>query len=1207
MELRRAVIANILLTLAYFFSGKLVGLLSLPPVGATPLWIPAGIAVSAVLIWGYRLLPGAFVGDFLIGLQFYGWADSAAFSMALLLGGQSLLLAFLARWLVVRFSCWPSTLVKEAHIFKFFLIIAVLATLVPTTVTTLGQFLLDKQDQFSIVNSFFICWLGTAMGIIIVTPMMMSLFAKPRTLWRPRLVTVCMPMLILLGLFLVMLDAARDRDNNLNQTRFEASTGLVNSLIENELAYHHSILKLIQAYFQNSLVVTEQEFDSFLQDYVDQKHDIDTVAWLEYVPAGKQQRFETHNNLPIHHFDTSTQKQVYTTTDTPALVVKYMESEQTTLGALHSELLGLNICTGAKSNLCDHQVSSSDEAILVSISESFPTINAAGQFVHMLPVLDVEDNLRGYVMQMVHYDALFSQLYESQASAWVEFKVTSQKSDSVLFETQPDLDTQTDMNAAAFEASHVIRHADDAWRFDYSASGLFLDTYSNWSLFWIVSLALFLFSLTSVWLMTLTGRYRLVENQVREKTRELNERSELLARSEKKYRRLVENLQDEYFLYSHDAEGIFRYVSPAVKLILGYNQEEFLQHYLTFLPESEVNQLVPLFTEHTLAGHKSNYEVEIFDKKRQLHTLAVTEVPSYNEDKEIIGVEGIARDITDFKASQQKLEKLSLAVEHSPNAIVVMDNTGQIEYVNPKFTAITGYSNDEQLGFWPDMINSGVNMPGIYEEIWRTIRQGSDWRGELQYRKKNGDLYWAQELIAPMLNIEGKATHFVATQVDITEARRLSEETSYQATHDQLTGLINRHEFDLRLERVILAAKHNLTEHALCFLDLDQFKLVNDTCGHIAGDELLRQIGGLLQSNVRSRDTIARLGGDEFAILMEHCSIDKAFKACEQILRLLQDFRFHWQEYTFSIGGSIGLAIIDQHTIDANEALRNVDTACYSAKDAGRNRVEVHREDSLRLQQRRGEIHWSTEISEALDDDRFLLYAQAIKPIMNPDRGMSYEILVRMLRKDGQISPPGAFLPAAERYNSIVRIDRWVVAHTFAWINANAEKLNNVATISINLSGLSLGDESMLRFILEELDKANIPAEKVKFEITETAAIANLRAATKFIETLGESGIRFALDDFGSGLSSFAYLKKLKVDSLKIDGMFVKDMLTDRLDFEMVKSINEIGHVMGLETIAEFVENDAILEQLAEIGVDYVQGYAIGKPAPIDAILSDLA
>jgi len=1201
--LSKVIFANLLLALFYFLSGKLVGLLSLPPVGITPLWIPAGIAVSAILIWGYRLLPGAFLGYFLLGLEFYGWTDAMSVAMALELGIQSMLLAFMARWLVTRFAGWPSSLVKEARILQFFLLTALIAPLVPTVLTSLAQFFLDKQTFINITNSFFTRWLGTAIGIVIVTPMMLSLFAKPRAQWQPRLVTVCMPMLVLLGLFVVMLDVARDRDNDLNQTRFEANSGLVNSLIENELSYHRALLKSMQAYFQNSQLVTEQEFQLFLQDYVDQEHDIDTVAWLEYVPAGQQAKFEAENAIDIHQLEGAGQQVGAKTTDIPALVVKYIQYQNTERREVYGDLRGLNLCSRAIADLC---AAPEAKPSFVQIVESMSTGSNRGQLIHMLPVTGADQNLRGYVMHIVHYQALFSHLYQSRASAWVEFNITSLNNDRLLFDSQPETQASTPIAASAYKAVHVIEHADDTWRIDYSPSRLFMETYANWSLFWIISLALFFFSLISVWLMTISGRYRLIEGEVQDKTQELNERSELLAKSEKKYRRLVENLQDEYFLYSHDKDGIFNYVGPSIQLILGYSQEEFLQHYLTFLPESEVNQLVPLFTEHTLTGHKSNYEVEILDKKGGLHTLAVTEVPSYNENNKVVGVEGIARDITQFKASQQKLEKLSLAVEHSPNAIVVMDKEGQVEYINPKFTAITGYQNDEQLGRWPDLINSGVNMPGIYDEIWRTIRQGDDWRGELQYRKKNGDLYWAQELIAPMLNAEGKVTHFVATQIDITEARRLSEETSYQATHDQLTGLINRHEFDLRLERVILAAKHNLTEHALCFLDLDQFKLVNDTCGHIAGDELLRQIGSLLQSNVRSRDTIARLGGDEFAVLMEHCSIDRAYKACEQILQLLQNFRFHWQDYTFTVGGSIGLVIIDQHTSDSNEALKNVDTACYSAKDAGRNRVEVHREDSLRLQQRRGEIHWSTEISDALDDDRFLLYAQPIKPVMNPERGMSYEVLVRMLRKDGEISPPGAFLPAAERYNSINRIDRWVVSHTFDWLNIHAAKLNKVATVSINLSGLSMGDESMLTFIIEQLETAKIPAEKIKFEITETAAIANLRAATKFIETLRESGIRFSLDDFGSGLSSFAYLKKLKVDSLKIDGMFVKDMLDDPLDFEMVKSINEIGHVMGLETIAEFVENNAILAKLNEIGVDFVQGYAIGKPVPIDDILSDL-
>ncbi|HSG92656.1 MAG TPA: EAL domain-containing protein, partial [Methylotenera sp.] len=374
--------------------------------------------------------------------------------------------------------------------------------------------------------------------------------------------------------------------------------------------------------------------------------------------------------------------------------------------------------------------------------------------------------------------------------------------------------------------------------------------------------------------------------------------------------------------------------------------------------------------------------------------------------------------------------------------------------------------------------------------------------------------------------------------------------------------------------------------------------------GHIAGDELLRQIGALLQGNIRSRDTIARLGGDEFVILMEHCSIEQAYKACEGVISLLQDFRFHWENYNFTIGVSIGLTLIDLNTKDSTEAMRNVDNACYAAKDSGRNRVEVHTEDSARLQKRRGEIQWSAEISEALDQDRFLLYVQPIVPVDPAQSGLSYEVLLRLRRRDGSLSPPGAFLPAAERYNSMTRIDRWVVNKVFAWLRQNANSISHIDRLSINLSGLTLSDENMLNYIHDAVKALPVPANLICFEITETAAIANLRAATVFIERLGALGVSFALDDFGSGLSSFGYLKKLRVDSLKIDGMFVKDMLQDPLDFEMVKSINEIGHVMGLTTIAEFVESPAILHKLREIGVDYAQGYSIGVPAPIETLLS---
>jgi diguanylate cyclase (GGDEF)-like protein/PAS domain S-box-containing protein len=1173
-RVNKLTVNNGLMALSLLVSGELASLLTLPPHGASPFWLPAGMTVAAVLLWRYSLLPGLIVGAVLLGISQHDSDAGTSWILAGLLSALWVsLLALIARILLCRKRRWPDALLREKQIIRFLIQAALIAPFFPACLLALGQWLPESQTLSQLLHLILQWWLSSAVGVVIVTPLMLSGFAQPRSDWQPRIFSVSLPVVCLLIAVLVVVTVAREHDDALNKARFESNVEVVQTLVENEINYHQSLLQSLQAYINHSEQVTASEFQQFVQDYSSHTHDISYLAWLHYQDQGT----------------------------TPTLTIQYLSHFESNESVTAQQ--GMNLCPVLGKAVCQ-QLPKRKRLLLNSEQLSALLGGNEGDYSLFQRLDSPDGQLLGWLMQTVNYVTLFADLNKRLPQSLVDFTVTNLNEGRLIHNGIAEADQASGWQSP-LQASRIISLAEQRWRIDYQPSGLFVRSYANWLFYWVAVLTLLSVSLMLTWLLAMSGRVSLVEEEVADKTRELNSRSELLAVSEERYRRLVENIQDEYFLYSHDREGIFHYISPSITPMLGYSQAEFMTHYSRFLPDNDRNREVASQTASTLAGSKSNYELDIFSKSGKLHTLAVTEMPSYNDAGEVIGVEGIARDITEFKVSQQKLEKLSLAVEHSPNAVLIMDKNGQVEYVNPKFTAITGFSNDEELGQWPDLINSGVNAPGIYDEIWRLMLAGQEWQGELQNRKKNGDLYWAQELIAPMTDELGEVTHFVATQVDITEARRLSEETSYQATHDQLTGLINRHEFDQRLNRVIVAASHNLTEHALCFMDLDQFKLINDTCGHIAGDELLRQVGSLLQGNVRSRDTIARLGGDEFGILMEHCSIDQAFKACQQILTLLQDFRFHWQDYTFTIGASIGLAIIDQHTRDANEALRYVDTACYSAKDAGRNRVEVHREDSLRLQQRRGEIQWSTEISEALDDDRFLLYAQPIMPLQSPDQGMSYEVLVRMLRKDGEISPPGAFLPAAERYNSITRIDRWVVSHTLDWLTRNAAELNRVASISINLSGLTLSDESMLRFIIETLEQGSVPAEKIKFEITETAAIANLRAATQFIETLLGYGIRFALDDFGSGLSSFAYLKKLQVDALKIDGMFVKDMLSDRLDFEMVKSINEIGHVMGLKTIAEFVENEDILERLREVGVDYVQGYAIGKPMPIDDILLD--
>jgi diguanylate cyclase (GGDEF)-like protein len=429
--------------------------------------------------------------------------------------------------------------------------------------------------------------------------------------------------------------------------------------------------------------------------------------------------------------------------------------------------------------------------------------------------------------------------------------------------------------------------------------------------------------------------------------------------------------------------------------------------------------------------------------------------------------------------------------------------------------------------------------------------------------------------------------------------QRYQSDLSFQTTHDPLTGLVNRREFERRLEVALNVTRSELSEHALLYMDLDQFKVVNDACGHTAGDEFLRQLGAELYRKVRKHDTLARLGGDEFGVLLEHCPAEQASRIADELLETIQDFRFVWEGKSFTLGVSIGLVPITEHSGSLSKILSTADAACYAAKDAGRNRIHVYRDDDSTLVRRHGEMQWVSRITEAIQEGRFHLYYQLIVPVSGEEEGVHFEFLLRMEDEDNNIIAPRAFLHAAERYNLMLGLDRWVTKTALQWLQSHPEQVDHLKLCTINLSGHSLGDADFMQFIIKELKQSGIPPEKICFEVTETAAISNLMKAIRFMSILRDLGCRFSLDDFGSGMSSFAYLKNLPVDYLKIDGIFVKDIADDPIDYAMVKAINEMGHVMGKETVAEFVEKEAILWKLREIGVDYAQGYAIAKPRPL--------
>ena len=557
----------------------------------------------------------------------------------------------------------------------------------------------------------------------------------------------------------------------------------------------------------------------------------------------------------------------------------------------------------------------------------------------------------------------------------------------------------------------------------------------------------------------------------------------------------------------------------------------------------------------------------------------------------------------DFNSMMADVERRFKTAFDSPAiGMFLVDENRAIYQINQSFAKMLGYDkNDLDRKLIREISHPDDQEIGLYQ--FEDLKAGriDYYQIEKRYLHKDGHAIWALCSVSVVRDGDDRYQHAITHVQDITEAHQLSTELSYQATHDSLTSLVNRREFEIRIESSLTTAQRDDREHAICYLDLDQFKVINDTCGHVAGDELLRQISNLLRSKVRSNDTIARLGGDEFGLLMEGCPLVQAQRVAETLRTAIEDFQFVWDDIRFRIGVSIGVVPINGESSSVTEVLQQADTACYAAKDKGRNRVHLFLREDEELAKRRGEMRWVTEIQAALEADRFRLYVQPIVPVRLTESGYEhYEVLIRMIDTNGDEIPPGAFLPAAERYGLAARIDRWVLSRLLEWLANNPTVAERISMYSVNLSGLTLADELFLGYAINLLNESQVPTSKICFEITETAVISNLSQATRFISTLKDLGCLFALDDFGSGLSSFAYLKSLPVDYLKIDGMFVRDVHIDPINRALVKSINDVGKVMGKRTIAEFVENNDVLEVLAELNVDYGQGYGIGKPFPLD-------
>jgi diguanylate cyclase (GGDEF)-like protein/PAS domain S-box-containing protein len=691
------------------------------------------------------------------------------------------------------------------------------------------------------------------------------------------------------------------------------------------------------------------------------------------------------------------------------------------------------------------------------------------------------------------------------------------------------------------------------------------------------------------------------------------ETEDALRTSEERFQLAVAGSNDGLWDWDLVAGGL--YLSPRCRELMGLSEagnDPAARGFMRLVRPAHRRDLMRVLRGHLHWGQAFDVEVPVqsggSERWFRLRGESVRDVSGVS-----VRMAGSLSDVTDRKNAEEQLyaekERAQVTLQSIGDAVITTDIAGAVLYLNPVAEALLGVPEADALGRPLEEVcrlmieSSGEAAPDV---VGAVIGGGpaQEVRHELVLVRGDGRNVAVNRSASSMRDREGRVVGAVLVLHDMTREREYAATLSYQATHDELTGLINRREFEFRLGNALHDAWEKGRHHAVIYLDLDQFKVVNDTSGHAAGDELLRRVSMVLRRRLREGDTLARLGGDEFGVLLENCGATAAERIAEQLREIVQEHPFVWHNQFFRISVSVGLVQVTGEHFTLAGVLSAADSACYLAKERGRNRVQVYSRTDSEISTRHGEMAWVGRIHRAREDNRFRLYAQEIFPVHVPQSSATHvEILVRMLDEKGKLVPPNAFLPAAERFHVMPLLDRWVLEQTFEimeQLGARPEA-NPVRVCSINLSGVSIGDERLLEIIRGLFTRHRVAPHSVCFEITETAAVANLQRAVGFIEDLRDLGCRFSLDDFGAGMSSFSYLKHLPVDYVKIDGSFVRDMLTDPIDRAMVEAINHIGHVMGKRTIAEFVEDQAMLPVLREIGVDFAQGYALGVPRQFDA------
>lgn len=1103
-----------LLALAYFVVGRISLLLAIPPGYATAIWPSAGIALAALLVYGWGLWPGVAIGSMLVNSGIGLPGGLAAITLEKLITSaaigcgaalQAVVGYALTRGLLRR----DPELLRVRNIAGLLILGGPLSCLVNPTVGV-GVLLVAEligADEYGF--SWTTWWVGDSMGVLICLPLLLLWLGPPKQAWQKYWMLVAMPLALMLALsVLVFMFVSRQEQNTL-AFEFEQNGAVVARSLDKQIERSLEAVYSLRSFFGASSEVTRSEFGAFAGRNLATLRTVHALAWDPVVQAEQRSAFEAaarRDGLTHYRFtETNARGELVPAGQRPMyVVVQYIEPM-----LRNADVLGYDVYSQSVRREALDKARDTGQAVATQPLRLVQTVAEQPGLLVFVPVYTSNAvpvtlaqrraQLRGYAVGVFSSGELVSGALNGLGIPNLDVRLYDESepgAPSLLAAYHFDeygvghLVNAPDNNEAtgAFSYKAQIPVASRNWSLHLTADKTFINSRRSWAGWGALVFGLLFSSLLGLLLLALTAR-------------------------------------------------------------------------------------------------------RISDARRTAELAATNQNLS----------EEVAQRMRMEKALNAEKERVEVTLHSIGDAVISTDAKAIIEYLNPAAERLTAWSADEARGRPIQdvfkVLNEETRQPER-DPVERCIETGKMFEitKPMILVSRNGHEYAIADSVAPIRDPQGRLQGAVLVFHDVTETHRMARAVEYQASHDSLTGLVNRTEFERRVERALASSKQYGRHHALCYLDLDQFKVVNDTCGHRAGDVLLRGLTGLLAHAVRDRDTLARLGGDEFGLLLENCPLPKAVHIAETLVGLVRDYRFEWETKPFNVGVSIGLVPVAGQVETADVLLAHADAACYAAKELGRNRVHVYQADDSGADPHHRAILRVTDIRTAIDRNRFQLFSQPIWTVAGePAQLIAHELLLRMIDSTGSTVQPGYFIPVAERFGLMDKIDRWVIEHTFQAYHSLFPN-DPSPSISINLSGNLLGEDKLLPFLHEQFDTHKVEPSKVCFEITETAAIRNISAAKLLIKELRSQGCKFALDDFGSGLSSFGYLKALPVDYLKIDGSLVRRVAEESIDRAMVEAINRLAHQMGMRTIAEHVESTQCLQVLREIGVDHAQGYALGIP-----------